>query len=604
MARLVKSMACQAWVTKLAPRHGQADKGHGLPGLGPIWNSIPKIEFSWGMFLQTPHCRHLTTMRGVHEIPGEFIYLGIASGLRKIISTQIYRENDISLLVHIDGMQVYRNAKKEIWPISIKIQHPNYTTKPFAAAIYCGDGKPLSATEFMTDFVEEANELQENGLRIDDKVFEVKIVAIVADSPARAFICCHKAPGAFYACGRCFTKGITVGCGRRGKRIYPVTNANLRTKVSYETRVQPEHHYEGSVSPLLSLDRFDLTKQVPLDLMHLFYSGNMKWLLDKWLTRSSAQRIKLADVRRLDGIMRSLKADIPIEFQRKEFDVNNISRWKASQFKFFLNYCGIVVLQDFLPKPLRCHFSLFVFASRILNSKEFVKDLSEYAGSLLKICFETLPDVYNDEGAQVLSWHSIIHVANDAQYFKIPLNELSAFWGESYIGLFKKLVHSSIKPLTQIINRLTEMESGGTMVINQKHILSDWVIARKPTTMIIDGEIHLTSNMININGLTLTTSHPNNVVLLDIEKVFVISQILVKSGKSKICDDLTGIYIFGHQESSREEAFSYPDFSSRVGIFYIKSWAAEMTCKKAHKIKHKCALLNVTGRQYAISLLH
>ncbi|XP_063974430.1 uncharacterized protein LOC135161086 [Diachasmimorpha longicaudata] len=544
MARLVKSMACQAWVTKLAPRHGQADKGHGLPGLGPIWNSIPKIEFSWGMFLQTPHCRHLTTMRGVHEIPGEFIYLGIASGLRKIISTQIYRENDISLLVHIDGMQVYRNAKKEIWPISIKIQHPNYTTKPFAAAIYCGDGKPLSATEFMTDFVEEANELQENGLRIDDKVFEVKIVAIVADSPARAFICCHKAPGAFYACGRCFTKGITVGCGRRGKRIYPVTNANLRTKVSYETRVQPEHHYEGSVSPLLSLDRFDLTKQVPLDLMHLFYSGNMKWLLDKWLTRSSAQRIKLADVRRLDGIM------------------------------------------------------------RILNSKEFVKDLSEYAGSLLKICFETLPDVYNDEGAQVLSWHSIIHVANDAQYFKIPLNELSAFWGESYIGLFKKLVHSSIKPLTQIINRLTEMESGGTMVINQKHILSDWVIARKPTTMIIDGEIHLTSNMININGLTLTTSHPNNVVLLDIEKVFVISQILVKSGKSKICDDLTGIYIFGHQESSREEAFSYPDFSSRVGIFYIKSWAAEMTCKKAHKIKHKCALLNVTGRQYAISLLH
>ncbi|XP_063972048.1 uncharacterized protein LOC135172907 [Diachasmimorpha longicaudata] len=261
------------------------------------YTSIPKTT---RQLLQTPHCRHLTTMRGVHEIPGEFIYLGIASGLRKIISTQIYRENDISLLVHIDGMQVYRNAKKEIWPISIKIQHPNYTTKPFAAAIYCGDGKPLSATEFMTDFVEEANELQENGLRIDDKVFEVKIVAIVADSPARAFICCHKAPGAFYACGRCFTKGITVGCGRRGKRIYPVTNANLRTKVSYETRVQPEHHYEGSVSPLLSLDRFDLTKQVPLDLMHLFYSGNMKWLLDKWLTRSSAQRIKLADVRRLD----------------------------------------------------------------------------------------------------------------------------------------------------------------------------------------------------------------------------------------------------------------------------------------------------------------
>lgn len=53
----------------------------------------------------------------------------------------------------------------------------------------------------------------------------------------------------------------------------------------------------------------------------------------------------------------------------------------------------------------------------------------------------------------------LIHLADDVKNFKMSLSELSAFWDENYISIFKKLIKSPNKPLIQIINRLSELES-------------------------------------------------------------------------------------------------------------------------------------------------
>lgn len=70
----------------------------------------------------------------------------------------------------------------------------------------------------------------ENGIELYGKKYSIEIMAIVADSPARAFLKCCKTPGTFYACEKCTTRGISVGVGKSKKRVYPQTDAKLRTR--------------------------------------------------------------------------------------------------------------------------------------------------------------------------------------------------------------------------------------------------------------------------------------------------------------------------------------------------------------------------------------
>jgi len=54
--------------------------------------------------------------------------------------------------------------------------------------------------------------------------------------------------------------------------------------------------------------------------------------------------------------------------------------------------------------------------------------------------------------------HHLIHLVDDIINFKLSLSELSAFWDESYISIFKTLVKLPNKLLIQIINGLSELE--------------------------------------------------------------------------------------------------------------------------------------------------
>lgn len=93
-----------------------------------------------------------------------------------------------------------------------------------------------------------------------------------------------------------------------------------------------------------------------------------------------------------------------------------------------------------------------------MNKQDITLLQCDYAENLLRKFFYLLPSLYGDQ-SQVLIMHYLIHIADDVKNFKMPLSDLSAFWGESYIGVFKKLVKSPNKPLTQIVNRLYELEN-------------------------------------------------------------------------------------------------------------------------------------------------
>lgn len=109
----------------------------------------------------------------------------------------------------------------------------------------------------MQDFIDEACELFEDGLHINNVDYSVEIVGFSFDTPARAFIKCVKGHQSFYACERCVTKRKTVN----KKRVYPSRNAAFRTKLSFRRQSQSQHHV--GLSPLTHLPNFDRSVNMP-----------------------------------------------------------------------------------------------------------------------------------------------------------------------------------------------------------------------------------------------------------------------------------------------------------------------------------------------------
>lgn len=228
-----------------------------------------------------------------------------------------------------------------MWPISAKVFHKEYDCPPFIVALYYGDAKPLNVEDFLHDFVAEITVLISNGLKIDEKFFDVDLMAIIADSPARAFIKCVKGPTAFYGCERCTVKGNTVD----RRRVYPKMNCVRRTRESFILQQQKEHHKDDKLTkkkmrtPLLDIPNFDPVMGLPIEIMHSLFLNQMKSLGEKWIGRhNNAFQLDTENLQKLTKILDSITPFIPDEFQRTCFDVTQFCRWKATQFAFFLLY--------------------------------------------------------------------------------------------------------------------------------------------------------------------------------------------------------------------------------------------------------------------------
>lgn len=55
--------------------------------------------------------------------------------------------------------------------ISVKVVDKLFISKPFIVAIHCGDSKPKYIEDYLSDFINEANELIEHDVVINNKKY-------------------------------------------------------------------------------------------------------------------------------------------------------------------------------------------------------------------------------------------------------------------------------------------------------------------------------------------------------------------------------------------------------------------------------------------------
>ncbi|KYQ53881.1 hypothetical protein ALC60_05490 [Trachymyrmex zeteki] len=334
------------------------------------------------------------------------------------------------------------------------LHNKKYIVTPQVVAIYHGESKPKSSTEFLDEFITELLNLMTNRITLDDKIYSIKLLGFVCDTPARAFIKCTKSHVAFYACERCTVKE--------------------RSKQSFEARTQPEH-YLNEISPLLRIPEFDPINSVVLDSMHLLFLGVTKTLLMNIVFGGhEAGGIGRQNRLILGNLLRSFSGQIPAEFQRKVLDIDDLKNWKATQFRFFLLYGGVLVLRRVFPKDKYKHFCLLYVACRLLFCDDLAVSNTEIAKKNLILFFRLLPKFYGRH-IQSINFHNLIHIADDVTYMRCSLTSFSAFPFENFLMTLKKLVRTPNNPLCQVANRLREINSNTNIKIHRIVLLTDYV---------------------------------------------------------------------------------------------------------------------------------
>ena len=83
---------------------------------------------------------------------GDFVYYGIQNQLQKSVKVHLHDTDMLELLFNIDGISPFKSSAVTMWPILCKVYTKLDLYGPFTVALYSGNGKPMSCTEYLCYF--------------------------------------------------------------------------------------------------------------------------------------------------------------------------------------------------------------------------------------------------------------------------------------------------------------------------------------------------------------------------------------------------------------------------------------------------------------------
>lgn len=225
--------------------------------------------------------------------------------------------------------------------------------------------------------------------------------------------------------------------------------ARKRTDNSFRAKVDEDHHV--GTSPLISLN-INMVNDFPIDYMHNVCLGVMRKLLNYWVGGNLNVRLPTRLISLISNNLLSFKEYIPSEINRKPRSLSELSRFKATEFRTFLLYTGIVALNYVVDAGIYNHFlllhsaiSLLMLANATSNNKEINCEL---ASTILVTFIEHGKRLYGPEFL-IYNVHVLSHLSEDVLHFG-ALDTFSAFPFEIFLGQLKSLIKSTTKPLQQI----------------------------------------------------------------------------------------------------------------------------------------------------------
>ncbi|KAK3911876.1 Nucleolar MIF4G domain-containing protein 1-like protein [Frankliniella fusca] len=230
---------------------------------------------------------------------GLFWYKGIVENLRERLTAEyLLAHDEIVVDINIDGLDLFKSSQISFWPIlgCLKGQRT-----PFIIACYCGVGHPSDLEIFMQKFIQESNNLQDNGFEFANTPFSFKLDNFILDAPARALVKCCTGHCSKVACEKC----TIVGVRKYNRTVFVGVDdeGEPRTDESFARRDQPGHH--NGTSPLERDLGIKMVSQFRLDEMHLVHGGVFKrwffYLLGELHRKETAEELDIRNQKQEAG---------------------------------------------------------------------------------------------------------------------------------------------------------------------------------------------------------------------------------------------------------------------------------------------------------------
>lgn len=529
--------------------------------------------------------------------PGEYFSFGVLAGLRTVLSFISFppaTESEsiyIEIAINVDGLPIFSNSSnKQLWVILGLVRNVKGVEKiPFIIAIYFGLEKPVGGPNtFLQGMVDELKILIDDGFSFAGHQFKISRIIFVCDSPARAFITGVKYHSGYSSCPKCVTVGETAVSANeirrliapKGRRVFPCTAAARRTNESFRERHDEDHH--NYYSCIEELPIVDMVLDVPVDPMHLVDEGAAKKLFLTYMEDSDF-KISPYNVRRVNEDMTALAEFTPRDFARRSRPYSR--NFKCTEWSQAIRYTGPVVFRNRLSPERYAHLLTLHIAVKILSSERFCVRYNDYAKSLLNVFVQNAALLY---GKAFISFniHNLVHLADDVMMFG-PLNCFSAYVFENKLGIIKRLLRKSEKPLQQIVKRLAELEENGSHAANcGKPIFrfrSEHRDGPLPASLI---NCNKQFRIVDYGNFTLTIKSGDNCVLLDEKIVVIIENIVEVSCKPML---------IGRSFRSLKNLYPHPFDSTDFDIFQCSELSGELQYWPIELILFKMYLMPLPG---------
>lgn len=283
----------------------------------------------------------LSTPKNIYQniqtvMPGIYHHFGLSSAILKYTPNNV---NEVNIAIGIDGVPLSKSSGGQFWPILGYII-PQHTSRKNVSpiGIYYGFEKPNNSNEFLSNFVNEAKFLINNGIIKNNITVKISIKVFCLDVPAKSFVLRTKGHSGFSSCTRCTIEGEYIN----NRVCFPYSHepSLKRNHHSYINKLDEDFHTSDELTRLIELPGFDSINSFSLDYMHLICLGVMKKLLFLWTKGPLNVRLRSKSVDDLSSSLLSLKNCITSDFVQSVRSMKELNRFKATEFRTIVLYRG------------------------------------------------------------------------------------------------------------------------------------------------------------------------------------------------------------------------------------------------------------------------
>jgi hypothetical protein len=388
-----------------------------------------------------------------------------------IYDGQMYKEllmggtDDLSLTMNCDGVPVFSSSSFSIWPIQCFINElPPAMRKKHVilTGLWFGNIKPVMNT-FLEPFVLELKNLGTTGFRWLKKssavMSRVYLAVCSCDTVARCMLQNFIQFNGCFGCAWCLHEGEQVKKGSGSKRVYPfqkdkqaelrdVKSTIMNAKATLKNR-KPVFGVKGP-SQLMRCPKFNIIFGFVVDYMHCVDLGVTRMLANLWLdsrnhvaswyigTKLDQLNSRMKNIRPPTNITR-----LPRSFSQRKF-------WKASEWRAFLIFYSLPVLNGILPTIYLAHLTLLSHAMYLLLQETITPSDLDNAEKLLQTFVSDFENLY---GLCNMSYnlHILLHIPYTVKLWG-PLWCYSAYGFESFNGVLLKMFNGTQFVSKQIVN--------------------------------------------------------------------------------------------------------------------------------------------------------